>query len=103
MPLITSPAEFPGTVHMGRMLVFPRSVCLTPFTTQQDSIKNDHPPRSQSIKEMVLMKNGYRFIFPKGKYTEVLNSKKSKNFNIYFIPFFSQQPIREEKKWIYSS
>jgi hypothetical protein len=79
VPLITSPAEFPGTVHMGRALVFSRSICSTPFTTQQDLLKTDHFSRSQSIKEMVLSKNGYRFIFPKGKYTEVLNPKKSKN------------------------
>ncbi|KAI6172437.1 WH2 domain-containing protein [Aphelenchoides besseyi] len=92
-PLITSPAEFPGKIHVGRSLVFRK-------LEERESSQNiepkatgifDHLEKQKPIKDMILRKNGYCFVFPKGKHNEALQFKDSERDQSTLLSNFDQK------------
>lgn len=54
------------------------SRCFLATSCHQKTLQSNQCSKPASIKDMVLRKNGYRFIFPKGKHNEALTSKKGR-------------------------
>ncbi|KAI6197526.1 hypothetical protein M3Y94_01234400 [Aphelenchoides besseyi] len=92
-PLITSPAEFPGKIHVGRSLVFRKLAERESSSNIQPKATTmiDHMDKQKPIKDMILRKNGYRFVFPKGKHTEALQFRDGERDQPILLSNFDQK------------